>query len=507
MSKKHVFIVSVLLIAAIISGALYWNSFASSRSIAADTLSATAFINSMNYGWNLGDSFDSKSNSNLRGTDGNLGQEAAWGNPVVTKELIHAVKNSGFNTIRIPITWYYNTYEDADGNLCINTAWLDRIAEVVDYCLEEGLYVIINTHHDDVLFYTGVSDSEFNTVLNNASQLWTQIADYFKDYDLHLIFEAYNEVDNKSNSFNYGDTAAAQMNQLNQVFVNAVRSTGSNNLDRILIVPTLLNGNSSIYLNSFTLPKDTAKNKLLVAVHTYTKSYSQDVEPLFQTLENFSQKISAPVIITEFGTTTEYSPAEMRTNHASNFISRAKAHGIKCIWWDNGYEYKIIDRYTLKATDNGIISALKSGYNGTAYVSNSMQKFTSIDSFDLKMPNLGSGIIESAYWGTITTNTKIQISENASECILTLFSDGDATDIWLQRLLFYDSNGNYIKGYEIQAWNFTADIPDGAAYYIVSMNSPYRNISKETYAGYFSSGSLILYATTYNQSDISEIHY
>lgn len=134
----------------------------------------------MNVGWTLDNSLDSKCDKNNRGADRNLKQELNWGNPYVTKDLIDYVAQCGFNTIRIPVTWYYNTGVDEKGRLYIGQEWLARVQEVVDYALANQMYVILNSHHDQPILYAGVSETEMQQVLAKSQSLWQQIATYFK---------------------------------------------------------------------------------------------------------------------------------------------------------------------------------------------------------------------------------------------------------------------------------------------------------------------------------------
>ncbi len=163
-------------------------------------------------------------------------------NPMMTRKLIDYVADQGFNAIRIPVSWYYNTSRDDEGRLVINPDWLARVKEVVDYAMDNGMYTIIDSHHDShfdknvtLLFYTDVEDEEMSCVLADARTLWTQIAEYFKDYNEKLIFESFNDVNSKvtNSGFRYSQRAVRQMNELNQAFVSAIRATGGNNARRV----------------------------------------------------------------------------------------------------------------------------------------------------------------------------------------------------------------------------------------------------------------------------------
>lgn len=466
--------------------------------------SAGAFIQTMNVGWNLGNSLDSKATLASRGNDTNINQEMYWGNPYISKELIDYVASCGFNTIRIPVTWYYNTYEGPNGELHIGQKWIARVKEVVDYAIANDMYVILNTHHEQPILYAGVSDSEMAKVYNNAYYLWSEIAEYFKDYDEHLIFEAYNEIDNLELSWNYSDLSANQMNQMNQLFVETVRATGGNNAKRILMVPTLLDGTKSNILDAFILPNDTAQDRLIVQVHTYAKRFHQSLEYNMTEIEKFANKWGVPVVIGEFGTTNTYENEELRSVHAANFIARAAKHGIKCIWWDNGTNYAIIDRWNYANSNTQIIQGLLQGVQGVAYEVQGELLLNQSNQYVLKMPNLKTGAIEDKYWGTLTTDLNgaaIQIPEGKS-CIICLKAINDATDIWLQRVVFYDAAGNFISGKEIQNTDHIADIPSGAVSMRVSMNSPTRTISYEQYGTYMRQEDLELSVCFYDINNV-----
>ena len=455
-------------------------------------VSAGDFVNQMNVGWNLGNSLDSKCVNGTRGLDAYINQEMNWGNPYISKDLIDYVAQSGINTIRIPVTWYYNTGIDENGNLVVGSQWLARVQEVVDYAIANNMYVILNSHHDQPILYAGVSEDKMQTVLKNTENLWRQIAEYFKDYDEHLIFEGFNEIDNLEKSWNYGETAADQMNRMNQTFVNTVRNTGGNNTYRILMVPTLLDGITNDILKAFILPSDVAENRIIIQVHSYSQKYCEDIEETFAELERFSKEKGAPVIIGEFGTTTSFVSETLREMHASNFVARAAEHGIKCIWWDNGSNYAIIDRRNLNNSNIAMINALLAGSKGVAYQSVDSGKMNQTGQFEYKMPDLKTGAVGAAYWGTITTSAISWKNSGTGKCMISLASQAEASDVWIQRILFYAADGAYIEGKEIQKKDIFVDIPANTAYIRVSLNSPYRNISWENYMAYLQNGKLIL---------------
>lgn len=478
---------------------------------------ADDFIDAMNVGWNLGDSLESRAIE--CGYDANLDQETFWGNPRVTKDLIDYVASLGFNTIRIPVSWCYNSKRDENGHLIVGQSWLNRVHEVVDYAIENNMYVIINTMHDSQeLLYCGIESSEeWEQVQQDAEDLWVQIANSFRDYDKYLIFEAYNEIDNITMGWTYSDLAVNQMNILNQIFVDSVRSTGGNNIDRILIIPTLFSGIKSNITGAFLLPKDSSKNKLVISVHCYAKEFDQDIEWIFQSLEDFSKRSGAPVLIDEFGASSDYILVKLREEFTSNFIARAANHGIKCCIWDDGYKWKIIDRYNYENSDTKLIKALFNGLEGIAYETNSGKKIIldSMNDFYFGGMDLSTGLVslvdyESNYWASLTSKTEddcFLTVEDGDKIVISMKAINGATEFWINGVTFFDKNLKvitYTVGKNILQKFLCVDIPEGAAYYAVSIYDPYNNHKQEQIEQYLNQGDLKISVTFINNQDNEE---
>lgn len=228
-----------------------------STASAAD-MTAVELVEDMGLGWNLGNALDSTNTwtANLEPSD----IETAWGNVETTEAMIQEIKKAGFNTVRIPVTWWDMTgttgtasMSDFDGEVA--EKFLARVKEVVDYCINNDMYAIINTHHDE--------DWEKDTSkIDIFEKLWNQIATYFADYDEHLVFEGMNEVSFSSN---------AEAMTYNQAFVDTVRVTGGNNSDRLLIVTAVSNNTSKALSSDFSMPDDDS-DMLAVSVHYYEPS-------------------------------------------------------------------------------------------------------------------------------------------------------------------------------------------------------------------------------------------
>ncbi|MCC8191791.1 MAG: glycoside hydrolase family 5 protein [Ruminococcus sp.] len=244
-----------------------------------EDLTATQVSEEMGLGLNLGNTMEAYSSSNCESIDytwiPTIGDntptdyETCWGAPVTTQEMIDGIRDAGFNTVRIPVFWG-NMMED-DGTYTINTDYIERVGEIVDYCRNDGLYVVINIHHFDEFIIRRNDLESCKTIFNT---LWTQIAEYFKDYSDYVVFEGFNEYlggdqfDENGTLVSVKTSDAYELtNALNQVFVDAVRATGGNNEERVLIASGYWTNIDLTTSSKFEMPTDTVDNKLMVSVH------------------------------------------------------------------------------------------------------------------------------------------------------------------------------------------------------------------------------------------------
>lgn len=190
-----------------------------------------------------------------------IGGETNWGNPMITNEFVQLVKQSGFSAIRLPCSW--NQYADQT-TAKINPGWLDRVKEVVQYCVNNNMYVILNIHWDGGWLETNCTPGKQDE--NNAKQkaFWEQIATHLRDFDEHLLFASANEpnVENVS-----------QMTVLlsyHQTFIDAVRSTGGKNAYRVLVVQGPMTDIAKTNSLMTQMPTDNIPNRLMTEIHYYT---------------------------------------------------------------------------------------------------------------------------------------------------------------------------------------------------------------------------------------------
>lgn len=195
--------------------------------------------------------------------------ETCWGAAETTQEVIDGIKAEGFNTVRIPVFW--GNMMKNDGSYTIDSDYIARVKEIVDYCQNDGLYTVINIHHFDEFIIRRNSTEECSKIF---AGLWTQIAEYFKDYPYTLVFEGYNEYlggnqfDKNGKLAELSKPEAYKMtNTLNQTFVDAVRKTGGNNAERVLIVSGYWTNIDNTTSPDFVIPTDTVSDRLMVSVH------------------------------------------------------------------------------------------------------------------------------------------------------------------------------------------------------------------------------------------------
>ena len=334
------------------------------QALSGDTLKnadTEAILEDMGLGWNLGNSLDATGGSGLD-------TETSWSNPKTTQALIDKVKSLGFNTVRVPVSWGKHVSGD---NYTIDSAWLARVKEVVDYCYKNDMYVILNIHHDTKSSASASGagyyprSSAYSSSEKFVTSVWSQMAEYFKNYDYHLIFETLNEPRligtgyewwfNKWNIPSEVKDAIDCINKLNQKAVDTIRDTGSNNRGRLIMCPGYDASIDGATVSGFKLPTDISgnKNRIALSVHAYspynfamnidtsngaTSTYSSyikdELKNLFSTLKSNFRDKGIPVVIGEFGSTDKNNTAE-RVKWATDYTALAKKNNIPCVLWDN----------------------------------------------------------------------------------------------------------------------------------------------------------------------------
>lgn len=348
-------------------------------------ITSQQLVEDMTFGWNLGNTLDvcqadrdgdGKINEHVEA--GEKVDETLWGNPKATKELFTSLKKNGVNAVRIPVTW--RDHMDSNGN--IDREWMDRVQQVVDYAYSQGMYVIINVHHDgggDPKFGAWIieeSQKDYNTFLKKYKNVWKQIAERFKNYSDYLIFESMNEVGfdtlynkNKADAYNL-------INKINQDFVDIIRATGGNNAKRHLLIAGYYTDIERTCDSLYKMPDDKA-GRCILSVHYYTpwdfctcdikhtwgtKSEVRQMETLIGKMKkNFVDK-GIPVII------GEYAASGSDLSSCIFFIEKLNKlcsdYGIATFIWDSGRQ---VNRKTYKWRTPQYLEVLKRATSGKDY--------------------------------------------------------------------------------------------------------------------------------------------
>ena len=238
-------------------------------------------------GWNLGNTLEAGSYDNNFTAVAGISSETAWQPTKTTQQILDAVKANGFNSVRIPCAWVMGHIADKAA-MTIDPAWMSRVKEIIDYCINAGLYVIINDHWDGGwLEYDGfTTGADVSAKKEQLRKLWTNIANALKDYDERVIFAGLNEPgvggassDAKGslmlgNPWSPSDADLKKFTdrlvEYENVFVDAVRATGGNNAKRVLVVqgPMTNIGHTVKHFDASRI-NDTAKDRLMVEIHSY----------------------------------------------------------------------------------------------------------------------------------------------------------------------------------------------------------------------------------------------
>ncbi len=243
-------------------------------------IDAYDIVKEMGAGTNLGNTLESC--GTWIGTSSTSNYETAWGQPVTTQEMIDGMKAAGFDSIRIPVAWS-NMMAD-DGTYTINEKYFNRVETVLNYALNADMYVIINIHFDSGWWarFGSKTEQERKDAMTKYKTMWTQIANRFQEYSDRLIFESANEelgtrlnsTDDYEGSGYYAkddlDSLYKLTNEINQTFVDIVRSTGGNNARRFLLIAGYDTNISKTCDLRYKMPTDTIDSHLMVSIHYYS---------------------------------------------------------------------------------------------------------------------------------------------------------------------------------------------------------------------------------------------
>lgn len=348
--------------------------------------SAKDAVSNMGLGFNLGNTMDAVDMNKSMSKNSVTDFETCWGQPVTTNAMMKFLKDGGINAVRVPVTWFQHM--DSDGN--VDKAWMDRVQQIVDYVINNGMYCVLNVHHDTGAESGGSSihwiKADVQKHAANKSRfksLWTQIATRFQDYGNKLVFEGYNEMLDASSTWNAPMDASSYtaLNDYAQDFVDAVRATGGNNATRNLIVNTYAAANNDAVISNFKVPDDKVSGHIAVEIHTYDpwnwfsskgawdSSCQTEITNMFTRLNNTFVSKGVPVVIGEYGTHGDNSVSKSSTDvekqaaadQAADIVKKAKALGIATFYWMSIFQDadRTVPQWTLPI----VVEAMNKAYN------------------------------------------------------------------------------------------------------------------------------------------------
>ncbi|MCD9873389.1 cellulase family glycosylhydrolase [Streptomyces guryensis] len=334
-------------------------------------LSPVSAVAAMQPSWNLGNTLDA------------IPDETSWGNPPVTKSLFDTIRSQGFRSVRIPVTW--SGHQSSTAPYTIDATWMTRVKQVVDWALSDGLYVVINVHHDSWQ-WIATMPTDHDNVLARFKATWTQIASTFRDAPRRLLFESNNEPQ-------FNNTTDAQgsqyNNELNTAFHTVVRQTGGNNATRLLVLPSLGCTASQERMDPLVSEIDSLKDPNLVAtVHYYgwypfsvniaggtqfDATSQKDMSDTFTRIRNTLTARKIPVYMGEYGLLNYpdyHHPARVEQGEALKYFEmlgyEARTTGVTTALWD---AFNFLNRTTLQWREPELINQIKSSWttrSGTA---------------------------------------------------------------------------------------------------------------------------------------------
>ena len=323
------------------------------------------FAQSLGRGWNLGNTLEAWQIPKPEDT------ETCWGNPKTTKELFVLLKDLGFTSVRIPVTWFQHM--DADHN--IEPAWLDRVGEVVDAVLEQGLYAVVNVQHDDQDWLIADYEHEAHAAAILA-HVWTQIAEHFANVDERLVFDVMNEPRVVGSPDEWVGTPEERdvVNHFNRAALHAIRSAGGYNQTRYVMITTCCASVLPENCDALEIPDD---DRVIVSLHYYYmtahRSEYADCEKrlkiadyieIHKTLRHIYKtflKKGVGVCISEFGW-TDRTHLKNLTDKTRQFVRLVTNYGMSCMVWDNGGDFRLIDRNAMVAEFPDYVQAITQRY-------------------------------------------------------------------------------------------------------------------------------------------------
>ena len=400
-------------------------------------LTAFQLVSDMGAGWNLGNSLESENN------------ETYWGNPVTTKAMIDKIAAAGFTTLRVPVRWddhYTNGYN-------ISSDYFDRVETVVNYGLANGMYVILNCHHNDLQTKASEDASVQAQVKQELDSIWTQIAERFKNYGDKLIFETINEPRNGEDWT--GNSALYKcVSDYNETARAAIRRTGGNNAKRLIMMPTYCASGDSAKISGWSSGGD---DMVAASIHAYLPfdfAFNGDGHTQWNTsdlseLKSFFIRIysgfisqGVPVVIGEFGACNKEN-TDQRELYAKIYPALARQFAeqdIPCVWWDN-------NAFNKGAENFGIFNRNSGSFTYAGIAKNLNEAFTGDPQYETEASGenvVFSGNASSSGWGqAVSMDASVVTAMKTGDKLVCSYSSDSSPELIFQS--FTDSSKGWVK--------------------------------------------------------------
>ena len=312
-------------------------------------ISSMDLVAEMGVGWNLGNSLD------VTSTD-----KTDWGNPLPSQQIVDRVFDMGFRTLRIPVTWGFN--QQSSEPFTIEEAYLDLVQETVNYGISKDMHVILNIHHDNTWLRPTAADAP--SVKPRIQSLWTQVANRFEAYGDKLIFETLNEnrlLNSPEEWLGGTEEGRTILNEYHLEALNAIRATGGNNTGRHIMISTYAASTLTVAMDGLVIPNNDPRT--IISLHTYfpwpfagpdspDAVWGSDEEKaaLEEEFDRIHQKWvveeGRPIILGEWGAVDKDNLA-VREAYYDFYVSESTERGLLPIVWDDGGNFRMLDRATL----------------------------------------------------------------------------------------------------------------------------------------------------------------
>lgn len=321
--------------------------------------------------WNLGNTLDAIPN------------EGSWGNGQTTKATFDTIAAAGFRSVRIPVTW--SNHQSTTAPYTIDATYMARVKQLVDWALADGLYVVLNVHHDSWTWVEKIT-SDHDNVMARFNSTWSQISTTFRDAPRTLVFEGINEP-----SFaNATDAQKFQyLRELQTSFHSVVRSSGGANATRLLSLTTPAGSPDPAFMDDLYTTITTLNDRQLMAqVHFYSwypfsvnaaggthydATAQKHLDETFANIRTTFVARGIPVYIGEYGLLeypNHFHPSRVERGEALKYYEHlnhtARAIGVTTALWD---PFAHLNRDTLQWRDQALFDWIKSSWttrSGTA---------------------------------------------------------------------------------------------------------------------------------------------